>query len=312
MLRTWTGARQRIPAVCQIRLLHNSQPVSSPATEASTSKAEPDAVVEAPKKWTPQSKRTGLIALKRGMTSMWNDQGVKFPVTILQVEDCQVTANIKTPKPDHTVYHAVQVAAVNRSPKSVTNQMQGHFRKAEVPPKRYVKEFPVTSDAHVPVGTTLSAIHFVPGQYVDCVAKSIGKGFQGVMKKWGFHGLAASHGKSFDDPGRIFPGKKMAGRMGGKQVTVQNLAVVRVDTALNLVYVRGQVPGVDDAPIYIRDAKKVMDIGRHNAAKGKEEKILPKGVDDLPFPAGTDSLAKTLPPIIEAPAYRRSPFTPPE
>lgn len=104
----------------------------------------------------------------------------------------------------------------------------------------------------------------------------------------------------------------MAGRMGGKQVTVQNLAVVRVDTSLNLIYVKGAVPGVDDAPIYIRDAKKIMAQGKHNAVKGLKEKILPKGVDDLPFPAGTAELAKTLPPIIEAPAYRRSPFVPPE
>ncbi|KAJ2932877.1 hypothetical protein H1R20_g4198, partial [Candolleomyces eurysporus] len=257
------------------------------------------------------------------MTSMWNDQGVKFPVTILQVEDCQVTANIKTPKPDHSVYHAVQVAACNKNAKATTRQMLGHFSKAKVSPKRYVKEFPVSADAHIPVGTTLSAIHFVPGQYVDCVAKSIGKGFQGVMKRWGFHGLAASHGVSIShrsagstgnhqDPGRVFPGKKMAGRMGGTQVTVQNLAVVRVDSALNLIYVRGQVPGVDNAPVYVRDAKKIMAVAQHNAVKGLKEKILPKGVDDLPFPAGTVELAKALPPIIEAPAYRRSPFVPPE
>lgn len=114
------------------------------------------------------------------------------------------------------------------------------------------------------------------------------------------------------DPGRVFPGKKMAGRMGGTQVTVQNLAVVRVDSALNLIYVRGQVPGVDNAPVYVRDAKKIMAVAKHNAVKGLKEKILPKGVDDLPFPAGTDELAKALPPIIEAPAYRRSPFVPPE
>jgi large subunit ribosomal protein L3 len=104
----------------------------------------------------------------------------------------------------------------------------------------------------------------------------------------------------------------MAGHMGGNQVTVQNLAVVRVDTSLNLIYVRGAVPGVDDAPVYVRDAKKIMAQGKAYAAKGRTDKILPKGVDDLPFPAGTEELAKTLPSIIEAPAYRRSPFVPPE
>ncbi|TEB36403.1 ribosomal protein L3 [Coprinellus micaceus] len=322
MLRTWVIVRcKTVPVVCQARLLHTSLPARSSAEEATTS-TTPETQGE-PKKWTPKSTRTGLIAVKRGMTSMWNDQGVKFPVTILQVADCQVTKNIKVPKPDHTVYHAVQVAAVNKPAKAVTRQMLGHFKKANISPKRYVKEFPVTSDAHLPVGTTLSAIHFVPGQYVDCVATSIGKGFQGTMKKWGFGGLAASHGVSVShrsagstgqhqDPGRVFPGKKMAGHMGGNQVTVQNLAVVRVDTSLNLIYVRGAVPGVDDAPVYVRDAKKIMAQGKAYAAKGRTDKILPKGVDDLPFPAGTEELAKTLPSIIEAPAYRRSPFVPPE
>ncbi|KAJ2913435.1 hypothetical protein MD484_g6973, partial [Candolleomyces efflorescens] len=249
------------------------------------------------------------------MTSMWNDQGVKFPVTILQVEDCQVTMNVKTPRPDHTVYHAVQVSACNQSPKATTRQMLGHFQKARVNPKRYTTEFPVSPDAHIPIGTVLNAIHFVPGH--------IGKGFQGVMKRWGFHGLAASHGVSVShrsagstgnhqDPGRVFPGKKMAGRMGGNQVTVKNLAVVRVDSALNLIYVRGHVPGVDDAPVYVRDAKHLVALAQHNSVKGQKEKILPKGVDDLPFPAGTAELAKVLPPIIEAPSYRRSPFVPPE
>lgn len=169
MLRTWVVAQRRAaPTVCQTRWLHSSLPASSPAAEASTSKA-PDAEA-APKKWTPKSTRTGLIALKRGMTSMWNDQGVKFPVTILQVRprycfalpktqtialqvaDCQVTKNIKVPKPDHTVYHAVQVAAVNKPAKNVTRQMLGHFKGAGVPPKQYVKEFPISSDAHLPVG----------------------------------------------------------------------------------------------------------------------------------------------------------------
>lgn len=103
----------------------------------------------------------------------------------------------------------------------------------------------------------------------------------------------------------------MAGRLGGKRITSQNLAVVRVDTSLGLIFVRGAVPGVDDAQVMIHDAKKKMvALSSHNQAKGLYEKVLPKGVDDLPFPAGTAELAKTLPSVIEAPSYRRSPFIP--
>lgn len=105
----------------------------------------------------------------------------------------------------------------------------------------------------------------------------------------------------------------MAGRMGNKRITTQNLAVVRVDTALDLIFVRGAIPGVDDAHVLVRDAKKKMNaLSSANQAKGLYEKVLPKGVDDMPFPAGTADLARVLPPIIEAPAYRRSPFIPQE
>ncbi|KAG6917948.1 hypothetical protein DXG01_017132 [Tephrocybe rancida] len=313
-LRLWA-----LPRAPLARQLHTTG-IAKATPVAGTSAAKP--TEPAPAKWTPNSIRTGLIARKRGMAVLWNDQGVRMPVTVLQLENCQVTANIRTVRRDHSEYHAVQVAASDRPAKTTTRQMLGHFRKAKVPPKRIVKEFPVTPDAHIPVGTTLSACHFVPGQFVDVVANSIGKGFQGGMKRWGFHGLAASHGVSVShrssgsagncqDPGRIWPGKKMAGHMGNKRITTQNLAVVRVDSALDLIFVRGNVPGVDDAQVLIRDAKKKMTaLSAHNQAKGLYEKVLPKGVDDLPFPAGTAELAKALPAIVEAPAYRRSPFTP--
>ncbi|KAI0273382.1 mitochondrial 50S ribosomal protein L3 [Gloeopeniophorella convolvens] len=313
MLRVWALARRSPLDTC--RTIHHSSAVNA-AAEASTSAAA---------KWTPNSIRTGLIARKRGMTAMWDDHGARFPVTVLQLENCQVTANITTVRKDSSEYHAVQVAASDRPEKTTTKQMLGHFKKAGVPPKRVVKEFPVTPDAHVPVGTTLSAAHFVPGQFVDVVANSIGKGFQGAMKRWNFKGLKASHGVSVShrsagstgahqDPGRIWPGKKMAGRMGGKRITAQNLHVVRIDNELNLLFVRGCVPGIDDAQVLVRDSKKKMTaLAQHNQAKGLYEKVLPRGVLDLPFPAGTEELAKTLPPVVIAPAQRvTSPFIPRE
>ncbi|EGN93286.1 hypothetical protein SERLA73DRAFT_189845 [Serpula lacrymans var. lacrymans S7.3] len=316
MLRLWTFSQYPSGAV-KCRQLH--------WTAVNCARVAKNAAPPAPPvKWSPSSLRTGLIARKRGMTAMWDDHGARFPVTVLQLENCQVTANIVHVRPDRSEYHAVQVAASDRPKRTTTRQMRGHFAKARVPPKYIVKEFPVTPDAHVPVGTTFSAVHFVPGQFVDVIANSIGKGFQGVMKRWNFKGLRASHGVSVShrsagatgahqDPGRVWPGKKMAGRLGGERTTAQNLTVVRVDSALDLIFVRGAVPGVDDAQVLVRDAKKrLVSAAKVNYQKGLDEQLLPKGVDDLPFPAGTKEMAKGLPPVIEAPSKRRSPFIPRE
>ena len=149
---------------------------------------------------------------------------------------------------------------------------------------------------------------------------SIGKGWAGVMKRWGFHGLAASHGVSVShrsagstgqhqDPGRVWPGKKMAGRLGGKNITVQGLYVTAVDSQLNVIYVRGNVPGVDDAPVLIMDSKKkLVSAARVEKNRGRLHKILPKGVNDLPFPAGTAQSAKAMPPIIVGTSNRSNPW----
>ncbi|KAG8933298.1 54S ribosomal protein L9, mitochondrial [Tulasnella sp. 419] len=292
---------------------------------SSSLRSNSEAAETAASKWTPNSRRTGLIARKRGMTSMYDQNGARIPVTVLQIEQCHVTANVETPrKAPQEPYYAVQVAASDRAPKNVTKSMLGHFAKAGVPPKRIVKEFPVTKDALVPVGTELSALHFVPGQFVDVVAKSLGKGFAGTMKRWNFRGLRASHGVSIShrsagstgqhqDPGRVFKGKKMAGRLGGERVTVQNLLVARIDTALNLIFIKGAVPGPDDSHILISDSKKKVE----SAALMKARRgvvgadLLPGAVEGLPFPAGTKEMEKEVGTgVIDAPAWGRNPFTP--
>jgi len=220
--------------------------------------------------------RTGVLAKKVGMTRIFTEAGQHVPVTVLQVEDCQVTA-VRTVERDG--YTAVQVGAGRAKVKNVTRPQRGHFAKAQVTPKAKVTEFRVSADALLEPGQALSAAHFVPGQRVDASGTSIGRGFQGVIKRHNFGGLRASHGVSavhrsggstgqMQDPGRVFKGKKMAGQMGNKTVTMQNLEVVRVDAGRNLVMVRGNVPGHTGAWVRVSDAVKAA---------------LPEGA---PFPAG--------------------------
>ena len=208
--------------------------------------------------------RSGVIVQKKGMTRIFNDQGQHVPVTVLQLDKCQVVDQ-RTEERDG--YTAVQLGAGQAKVKRIGKAMRGHFAKAKVEPKQKVAEFRVSADNLIEVGAELTANHFVDGQKVDATGISIGKGFAGAMKRHNFGGLRASHGVSIShrshgstgqcqDPGKVFKGKKMAGQMGSVRVTTQNLEVVRTDVDRGLILVRGAVPGAKGGWVFLRDAVK--------------------------------------------------------
>lgn len=208
--------------------------------------------------------RTGVITKKLGMTRILSEDGAHVPVTVLQLEECQVVG-LRT-KESHG-YTAVQVGARAAKLHKTSKPMRGYFAQARVTPKAKLVEFRVSEDALPEVGSTFSAAHFVVGQKVDVTGISIGKGFAGVMKRHNFGGGRASHGASLShrthgstgqcqDPGKVWKGKKMAGQMGNKQATLQNLEVVSVDIDRGLILVRGGVPGPKGADILVSDAIK--------------------------------------------------------
>jgi large subunit ribosomal protein L3 len=219
--------------------------------------------------------RTGLIARKLGMTRIFTEDGNHVPVTVLQVDNCQVVA-VRTADKDG--YTAVQLGMGMAKVKNVTQPMRGHYAKAKVEPKQKLVEFRVTPDALLEVGAELSAAHFVAGQFVDVAGTSIGRGFSGVMRRHNFHGLRATHGVSVShrshgstgqrqDPGKVFKNKKMAGHYGADRVTTQNLRVISCDDERGLIMVEGAVPGAAGGFVLVKDAAKR------------------KPTQDLPFPA---------------------------
>jgi len=209
--------------------------------------------------------RTGVIAKKMGMMRVFAEDGAHVPVTVLQLDKLTVIGN-RTQEKDG--YVSVVLGAGSPKVKRMTKAERGQFAKANVEPKSKVVEFRVDADGLVPVGAEITADHYVPGQYIDVSAQSIGKGFAGAMKRWNFGGLRATHGVSVShrshgstgqrqDPGKVFKGKKMAGHLGDERVTTQNLTVVRVDAARGLIFVKGSVPGAEGAWVEVRDAAKV-------------------------------------------------------
>ena len=241
--------------------------------------------------------RTGVIAKKLGMARFFDEGGVHVPVTVLSLDGCQVTGQRTQ---DKDGYEALQLGAGAKKAKNTSKALRGHFAKAEVEPKREVAEFRVTEENLIEVGAEFTADHFVAGQKVDVTGLTVGKGFAGAMKRWNFGGLRATHGVSIShrshgstgnrqDPGRTFPGKKMAGHYGAETVTTQNLTVVRVDAERGLILIKGAVPGHEGSWVKVRDAHK-------------------KTFADLPFPgsfktkgsAAAPAAAET--PAEEAPA----------
>ncbi|MCI5059831.1 MAG: 50S ribosomal protein L3 [Alphaproteobacteria bacterium] len=231
--------------------------------------------------------RTGVIARKEGMTRIFTEDGVQIPVTVLKLDDCQVTA---VREQDKHGYSAVQLGAGKAKVNRTSKAMRGVYAKAKVEPKKKVAEFRVSPENLLEVGAELVANHFVEGQYVDVCATSKGKGFAGAMKRHNFGGMRATHGVSVShrahgstgqcqDPGKVFKGKKMAGHMGAERVTVQSLKVAAIDMDQNLVLVKGAVPGPKSGWVYITDAVK---------------KAAPEGV---PVPAGVREDAKSEAPV---------------
>jgi large subunit ribosomal protein L3 len=234
--------------------------------------------------------RTGVIARKVGMTRLFQADGRHVPVTVLQLEDLQVVGRREA---DRDGYTAVQLGAGKAKAKNVAKPQRSAFGKAEVEPKAKLAEFRVAEDALLDVGATISADHFVAGQLVDVCGVTQGKGFAGAMKRWGFSGLRATHGVSVShrshgstgqrqDPGKVFKNKKMAGHMGARNRTQQNLEVVRTDPVRGLLFIKGSVPGSKGGWVAVEDAVKQP---RH---------------ENAPYPAGL--VSKDQPIEAEAPA----------
>ena len=207
--------------------------------------------------------KKGLIGKKIGMTQIFDENGNMVPVTVIEAGPCVVVQKKTT---ENDGYEAVQVGYGDVKANKVTKPMGGHFKKADVAPKKVLKEFRLDDISAVNVGDILKADIFAAGEYVDVVGKSKGKGTAGVIKRWNFgrlretHGTGpvARHGGSLGviDPARIFKGKKMAGHLGTERVTVQNLSVVKVDVENNLIAIKGSVPGPKGGIVVIADSVK--------------------------------------------------------
>jgi len=256
--------------------------------------------------------RTGLIAKKLGMARFFDEAGTHVPVTVLSLEGCTVVAQRTQ---DKDGYVALQLGAGAKKAKNTSKAMRGHFAKAEVEPKRTIMEFRVSEDMLIDVGAELTADHYLPGQKIDITGTTVGKGFQGAMKRWNFGGMRATHGVSVShrahgstgqrqDPGKTFKGKKMAGHLGQETVTTLNLTVWRVDVERGLILVKGAVPGTEGSFVKIRDAVKIAapkDIPTPGAFRKAGQEAAPSiaAEDETPV---VEAAAEAEAPAAEEPA----------
>ena len=207
--------------------------------------------------------KKGLIGKKIGMTQIFDENGKMIPVTVVEAGPCVVVQKKTT---ENDGYEAVQLGYGDMKANKVNKPMKGHFGKADVAPKKVLKEFKLADTSSLNVGDIVKADIFAAGEFVDVVGTSKGKGTAGVIKRWNFGRLRESHGTGpvsrhggslgVIDPARIFKGKKMAGHLGSERVTVQNLSVVKVDSENNLIAIKGSVPGPKGGIVVIADSVK--------------------------------------------------------
>ena len=209
--------------------------------------------------------RSGIIGIKQGMSCVYDDQGVRHPVTLIKINNCQVVSSKNKEKHgyDAVVVGSCDVTKLNK----MSKPLQKFYNSIKINAKKKLIEFRVEEDQLLDTGYNFKPSYFGQGQLVDVSGTTIGKGFAGVMKRHNFRGMVASHGVSIShrahgstgqcqDPGKVFKNKKMAGQMGSVKMTQQNLRVIKLDDDKNLLVIRGSIPGSSGSYVYIRDAIK--------------------------------------------------------
>ena len=221
----------------------------------------------------------GLIGTKIGMTREFMESGQSVPVTVIKVEKGRVLDIITK---DKRGYNAVKVGFFKQKNSKINKQMKGYFAKKNTEPKKILKEFRTNNIDQFKEGNELGLEIFKDKKFLDVRSKTIGKGFAGVMKRWNFGGLRASHGVSVShrshgstgqrqDPGKVFKGKKMAGHMGDKLRTMLNLEIIKSDVENNLIYLRGSIPGSKNSTVFLRES--IKNITRKTIKERHEAKI---------------------------------------